>query len=71
MSLEKDNEIFRLLLERYFSGEMKETSIMIDEDVVTLDYCRNMLTVLFYLQEFVYYEVTEESLLLTYCEVLV
>lgn len=30
-----------------------------------------MLAVLFYLQEFVYYNVTEEQLLLTYCEVLV
>lgn len=30
-----------------------------------------MLTVLLYLQEQVYYEVTERELLLTYCEVLI
>jgi hypothetical protein len=38
---------------------MKKDSVKIEGDDISLDYCRNMLTVLLYLQEAVYYEVTE------------
>lgn len=43
----------------------------IEDEEVSLDYCRNMLTVLLYILETIYYDVPEKELLLTYGEILI
>lgn len=37
---------------------MKRDNIRIEDEEISLDFCRNMLTVLLYLQENVYYDIT-------------
>lgn len=71
LKYEEGNQIFRMLLERYFNGELKENTVRIDDEDVLLEYCRNMLNVLLYLQDNVYYDVTQRDLMLCYCEVLI
>lgn len=43
----------------------------IEDEEISLDYCRNMLTVLLYILETIYYDVDEKDLLLTYGELLI
>jgi len=45
--------------------------VRIEDEEVSLDYCRNMLTVLLYILETIYYDVPEKELLLTYGEILI
>ena len=59
LAYQENNEIFKILLNTYFAGTMKRDVIRIETDDLSLEFCRNMLTVLLYLQENVYYEVTE------------
>jgi hypothetical protein len=63
--------IFKTLLNTYFTQGMKSDFIVLEGEEISLDYCRNMMTILLYLQENVYYEVTERELLLCYFEGLI
>jgi hypothetical protein len=71
LAYQKDNEIFKILLQRFFDHQLKRDSVRIEDEEVSLDYCRNMLTVLLYILETIYYDVPEKELLLTYGETLI
>ena len=66
LNYQKDNQIFKILLDRYFTQQIKRESVRIEDEEVSLDFCRNMLTVLLYILETIYYDVSEKDLLLTY-----
>ena len=46
--------IFKTLLNTYFTQGMKSDFIVLEGEEISLDYCRNMMTILLYLQENVY-----------------
>lgn len=71
LAYQKNNEIFKILLDRYFTQQVKRETVRIEDEEVSLDYCRNMLTVLLYILETIYYDVSEKELLLTYGEILI
>ena len=71
LKFQTDNKIFKILLEKYFNQEIKRNSVRIEDEQITLEYCRNMLTVLFYILETIYCDVEQKSLLLTYGEILI
>lgn len=58
LNYQKDNEIFKILLDKYFNQQLKRDSVRIEDEEVSLDYCRNMLTVLLYILETIYYDVS-------------
>ncbi len=62
--------IFKILLDRYFNQQIKRDSVRIEDEEIYLD-VRNMLTVLIYILETIYYDVSLRELLLTYGEVLI
>ena len=68
---QQNNEIFKILLDRYFTQQLKRDSVRLEDEEVSLDFCRNMLTVLLYVLETVYYDVSQKDLLLTYGEILI
>lgn len=49
LAYQKNNEIFKILLDRYFTQQIKRESVRIEDEEVSLDFCRNMLTVLLYI----------------------
>jgi hypothetical protein len=71
LNYQKNNEIFKILLDRYFTQQIKRETVRIEDEEVSLDFCRNMLTVLLYILETIYYDVSEKELLLTYGEILI
>lgn len=71
LSYQKDNQIFKILLQRFFEHQIKRDTVRIEDEDVSLDYCRNMLTVLLYILETIYYDVSEKEMLLTYGEMLI
>lgn len=71
LNYQQNNQIFKILLERYFTQQLKRDSVRIEDEEISLDFCRNMLTVLLYIQETIYYDVSSTDLLLTYGEILI
>ena len=74
LSMEENNQVFKLLLDKFFDGRETEEateeseclSVVIEDEKVSLDSPRNMLTVLIYLQETVYYSTKTFELLILY-----
>ena len=52
-------------------NEIFKANNKLEDEEVSLDFCRNMLTVLLYVLETVYYDVSQKDLLLTYGEILI
>ena len=60
-----------MLLEKYFNDDMVSEEIDIEDQKITLNSPRHMLTLLIYLQETVFYSAKTFDLLITYGLILI
>ena len=74
LDFQKDNKIFKLILEKYYNRQnspLKEQFVVIQGEQIILTDSDNMLVILIYLLETIYYDVEPKDMLITYGETLI